>query len=113
MSTATGRAAEAAAAEFLQAKGCTVLAQNWRTRWCEIDIVATREHITYFVEVKYRASATWGDGLAYVTPQKIRQMRFAAEFWCAKHGASGDYRLAAIALTGHPPRVTAAVNSIE
>lgn len=111
--TAIGRAAEAAAAEFLQAKGCTVLEQNWRTRWCEIDIVAVRENIVYFVEVKYRAKANWGSGLDYVTPKKLRQMHFAAEFWVAKHRFSGDYRLAAIELTGEPPHVVRAVNSIE
>lgn len=111
--TAIGRAAESAAAEFLRAKGCNVLAQNWRTRWCEIDIVATRENIVYIVEVKYRAKANWGTGLDYITPQKLRQMHFAAEFWVAKHHFSGDYRLAAIELTGNPPHVVYAVNSIE
>jgi len=111
--TAIGRAAESAAAEFLQAKGCTVLAQNWRTRWCEIDIVAHRGHTIYFVEVKYRARSNWGAGLDYVTPKKLRQMQFAAEFWVAKHQFRGDYRLAAIELTGTPPHVVRAVNSIE
>jgi len=110
--TAVGRAAESVAAEFLIAKGCTVLAQNWRTRWCEIDIVAHREGIIYFVEVKYRARSNWGDGLAYITPQKLRQMQFAATFWAARHQFLGDYRLAAIELAGNPPRVTRAVNSV-
>jgi uncharacterized protein (TIGR00252 family) len=113
MSTAAGRAAEDAAAEFLAAKGCTVYQQNWRTRWCEIDIVATRGSIVYMVEVKYRANNVWGSGLDYVTPKKLQQMRFAAEFWCAKHGWQGDFRLAAIEVTGRPPHITRAVNSIE
>jgi uncharacterized protein (TIGR00252 family) len=111
--TAVGRAAEDAAAQFLTAKGCTVYAQNWRTRWCEIDIIATRGNVVYIVEVKYRGSAVWGSGLEYVTPRKLAQMRFAAEFWCAKHNWCGDYRLAAIELTGIPPHVTKAISSIE
>lgn len=111
--TAIGRAAESVAAEFLIAKGCTVIAQNWRTRWCEIDIVAVRDSIIYFVEVKYRKSSIWGDGLEYITAKKLRQMHFAAEFWLAKHTCEGDYRLAAIGLTGEPPRVVRAVSSIE
>ena len=111
--TATGRAAEAAAASFLQAKGCTVLAQNWRTRWCEIDIVAHRSGVLYFVEVKYRASGAWGTGLDYITPRKLQQMHFAASFWISRHKFDGDYRLAAIELTGNPPSVVRAVNSIE
>lgn len=113
MSTATGRAAEAEAARFLAAKGCLVVVQNWRTRWCEIDIVALRGATVYFVEVKYRQSAHWGAGLDYITSQKLRQMHFAAEFWCSKHAFAGDYCLAAVELTGDPPRVTRAINSIE
>lgn len=111
--TAIGRAAEAVAADFLRQKGCTVLAQNWRTRWCEIDIVAVRDDIVYFVEIKYRKTAAWGGGLDYVTPKKLRQMQFAAEFWIARHASRGDFRLAAVELTGEPPRVVRAINSIE
>lgn len=111
--TAAGRAAEAVAAEFLAAKGCTVLAQNWRTRWCEIDIVAERDGVLYFTEVKYRKSSAWGAGFDYITPKKLRQMHFAAEFWLAKHRYGGDYRLAALELSGEPPYVVRAVNSIE
>jgi uncharacterized protein (TIGR00252 family) len=111
--TEVGRAAETAAAAFLIAKGCTILAQNWRTRWCEIDIVAIRGTVIYFVEVKYRASGAWGSGLDYITPRKLQQMHFAAQFWCAKHAFGGDYRLAAIELTGNPPHVVRAVNSID
>jgi uncharacterized protein (TIGR00252 family) len=111
--TEIGRAAETVAAEFLTAKGCAVLMQNWRTRWCEIDIVAERSGTLYFVEVKYRKSDAWGAGLDYITAKKLRQMHFAAEFWVAKHTFSGDYRLAAIELTGEPPRVVRAINSIE
>lgn len=111
--TTTGRAAEAVAAAFLAAKGCTVLAQNWRTRWCEIDIVAQRGEILFFVEVKYRASHAWGSGFDYITPQKLAQMRFAAEFWQAKHGYDGTCQLAAIELTGNPPQVVRAINAIE
>ena len=111
--TAVGRAAEETAAEFLAAKGCTILAKNWRTRWCEIDIVAERDGIIYFVEVKYRAHNNWGSGLDYITPRKLQQMHFAADFWRAKYAFGGDYRLAAVELTGNPPRVVQAVNSID
>lgn len=113
MSTAIGRAAEAEAACFLEAKGCRVVAQNWRTRWCEIDLIAVRGRVVYFVEVKYRASSYWGTGLDYITNQKLRQMHFAAEFWRAQQSFTGDYRLAAVELSGNPPHVTRAISSIE
>lgn len=105
MSTASGKAAEQAAAKYLRRNGFKIITQNWRTRWCEIDIVATKASIVYFVEVKYRASAAWGSGLDYITKRKLQQMHFAAEFWVATYTWRGDYRISAIELTGQPPRV--------
>lgn len=110
--TAVGRQAEAVACEFLTARGYKIVATNWRTRWCEIDIVAIKNHVTYFVESKFRAKHNWGSGLDYITPSKLRQMHFAAQFWAASH-KTADYRLSAIELTGQPPRVSAWIPSIE
>jgi putative endonuclease len=47
-----GARGEAEAAAFLQDKGWTVLARNYRTRRGEIDIVAQRGDEVAFVEVK-------------------------------------------------------------
>lgn len=105
MSTAIGRMAEDAAAAYLRQQGYAIAAQNWRTRWCEIDVIAIKDEVVYFFEVKYRASAAWGSGLDYITPRKLQQMQFAAQMWCARHTAA-DCRLSAIELTGNPPRIT-------
>lgn len=105
LTTQRGRQAEDAAATFLRGKGFVICMQNWRTRWCEIDIVAQKAGCIYFVEVKYRGSDTWGAGLEYITPRKLRQMHFAAEFWMGTHSQFYDYRLAAIELTDDPPQV--------
>ncbi len=99
-SVSTGRRAEAAAAVYLQADGLTILAQNWRTRWCEIDIVAQKAKTIYFIEVKYRKANWQGTGLEYITPRKLAQMRFAAEFWVQDHSWKGDYSMGAIEVSG-------------
>ncbi len=112
MSTAVGRLAEAEAAKYLVKHGFTILAKNWRTRWCEIDIVASKSGAVHFVEVKYRANSVWGSGLDYITPAKLRQMSYAAEFWAAQHTVIGDYRLSAISLHDSPPKVLEFVASI-
>lgn len=96
----TGDRGEDAAAEHLEHEGYRVLDRNWKTRWCEIDIVAEKDGTVHFVEVKYRASDRQGDGLAYITDKKLQQMAFAAELWVAKHHYGGDYALAAIAVAG-------------
>ena len=96
----TGRRAEAAAAVYLAREGYRILEQNWRTRYCEIDIVAERESTVYLVEVKYRANKSYGSGLDYITAQKLRQMVFAARFWVAKRAWSGDFGIAAVSVSG-------------
>lgn len=98
--THLGRQAESKVAEYLKQNNFQILEQNWRTRWCEIDLVASKGNIIYFVEVKFRKSSAFGSGLDYITNQKQHQMNFAAEFWVSTNKWSGDYRLAAIEVTG-------------
>lgn len=101
-----GDVAEDEAAHYLQLKGHEVLARNWRTKFCEIDIVSRLDSTVYFTEVKYRKSDTQGGGVAAVTAKKQRQMAFAAEFYAIKHGLGEvDLRLAVADITGDPPRV--------
>ena len=113
MSTVTGREAERLAADYLKKKHHKILAQNWRSRWCEIDIISQRWGRIYFVEVKYRANSASGSGLEYITPKKLQQMRFAAEFWIAQNRKPAEgYQLAAIELTGRPPEITRWVSNV-
>ena len=94
--TDVGRQAEQSAAEFLQREGYEVLEKNWRTRWCEIDVVARKDGCVHFVEVKYRSQDLQGSGLEYITKAKLKQMGFAADFWMSEHGWRGDINLAAV-----------------
>ncbi|HEX3568296.1 MAG TPA: YraN family protein [Candidatus Saccharimonadales bacterium] len=110
--TAIGRRAEAVAAAFLERKGCRIIDRNWRTRMCEIDVIAQRADSVYFCEVKYRASNKQGSGIDYITPKKLQQMRFAAESWVHAHAWQGDYQLCAIEVSGSAFRVTAVVKDL-
>ena len=96
----SGAIAEDKAVDFLAQEGYQIISRNWRTRWCEIDIVALKDGAIYFVEVKYRARPFWGEGIDYITAQKLRQMQFAAEFWVSSHNWRGDYFLSALSLAG-------------
>lgn len=96
----TGRKAEKIAADYLHAQGFTILEQNWHTRYCEIDIVALKQGVIYFAEVKYRRTSNQGSGLDYITAKKLQQMQFAAQFWVSNHNWHGNYQLAAIEVAG-------------
>ncbi len=87
----TGDAAENMVAAHLAARGHRILDRNWRSRWCELDIVSIKDDIVYATEVKYRKK---GGGLSVMTPKKVIHLQFATEFYLASHHFDGkDVRL--------------------
>ncbi len=110
--TFIGRTAESAAADYLKKQGFKLIGRNWRTRFCEIDIIASKNKSVYFVEVKYRNSDGQGKGLDYVTDKKLTQMRFAAENWVRENDWNGDYQLSAIEVFGDDYDITGFVENI-
>lgn len=94
----TGHDAEKWAAEYLQDQGYKIHELNWKTRYCEIDIVAEKDKTIFFTEVKYRKTNKFGSGLDYIIPKKLQQMTFAAEMWVINHNWKGDYQLAVLAI---------------
>lgn len=106
-----GDKGEQAAADWLVADGHEIVARNWRTRYCEIDIVSVKGEVLYFTEVKYRKNDDFGDGLAAITAKKQRQMCFAAELFLAdKPECSGmAAKLLAASVSGDPPAVQVVV----
>lgn len=103
-----GDFAEDVATEYLVLTGHQVLDRNWKTKYCEIDIVSKLGDVIYFTEVKYRKKPDQGGGLAVITPKKLRQMKFAAEFYALSNQISDiNLRLSVISLCGQPPSVEA------
>lgn len=103
-----GDAAENEVVLHLQRHGHEIIARNWRTKYCEIDIVSRFRDTLFFTEVKYRKSDKQGGGLAAITPKKYQQMTFAAELFAAKYPiATLNLRLAAADVGGAPPIVKA------
>ncbi|MFZ2126595.1 MAG: ribonuclease HII [Candidatus Microsaccharimonas sp.] len=101
-----GDGGEDAAELYLSEQGHKILERNWKTRYCEIDIVSTKDGTVFFHEVKYRRTTVQGGGIAAITPNKLKQMRFAAEFYAtAQRLFDTPLRLTAIAVTGVTPHV--------
>lgn len=94
MSTSLGQKAETVVAEYLLKKGCRIIAKNWRTRFCEVDLIAKDANgIIRFIEVKYRKSDEYGKGFEYITADKARRLRRAAAAWMSANHQVGDYRI--------------------
>lgn len=95
-----GAKAEAEVCKYLKENGFKIIDTNWKTRWCEIDVVADRNSCIYFVEVKYRTRSAQGSGFDYITASKLKQMTFAAEFWIYNHKEFDEYVLSAAEVIG-------------
>lgn len=103
---AIGDAAEEVVATFLEQEGHEVKARNWKTKYCEIDIVSRRAGTVYFTEVKYRRQENQGGGVAAITPKKLQQMRFAAELYAHTLALRDvSLKLSVAAVGGSPPEV--------
>lgn len=95
-STSIGSKAEELVSEWLQKNSLSIIQRNWKTKYCEIDIIAENDDVRYFVEVKYRSATEQGGGIAAITPKKLQQMRFAAELYATSHQTSKRQSLALV-----------------
>ena len=110
-SSSLGRQGEEAAAHFLKNNGYSIVERNWKTKACEIDIVAKKGNVLHFVEVKYRKTVQQGGGIAAITPMKLKQMNRAVRFWFQKYGDS-NAKLSCVEVTGPDFRITNFVEQV-
>ena len=69
---------EALVAEYLEARGCRIVEKEWRCRLGEIDLIAEKDGVLLFVEVKLRTNLQYGAPREYVTVKKQEKLRAAA-----------------------------------
>ncbi|MEK7599957.1 MAG: YraN family protein [Patescibacteria group bacterium] len=98
--TESGRKAEIAARVYLEMRGFKILETNWRRPRCEIDIIASKDNVVHFVEVKYRRDNEQGGGLESITATKLKQMQRAAWMWVDESKWRGKYVLSAVEIGG-------------
>ncbi|GIV21287.1 MAG: UPF0102 protein [Armatimonadota bacterium] len=77
----TARAGERIAAQYLRRKGCTILHQNWRCPYGEVDIVAQDGDVILFVEVKARHHIEYALPREAVDERKQARLRQCAELY--------------------------------
>ena len=75
----TGSTGEAMAVEYLLGKGYNILHQNWRHSHWEVDIIAEKETVLHFIEVKTRRTRQFGFPEDDVDKKKIKNLINAAE----------------------------------
>lgn len=96
---ATGRQGEALARAELERRGYEILAEGFRTRCGEIDIIARHGVTLVFVEVRTRRSRLRGHAAESVTRRKQLQVaRMAAAYLATHAGTHGPCRFDVVAI---------------
>jgi putative endonuclease len=85
-----GRTGEDLAASYLERHGWLIVARNVRYREGEIDIVARRNGVLAFIEVKTRRSAKYGAPAEAVTWTKQRRIRLLAARYLIEHHTAAE-----------------------
>jgi len=94
-----GDLGEKIAKKYLENKGFKVIAQNYRKKWGEIDLIAVRKSVYHFVEVKSvaREKPPAGEGEyrpeENVHPQKLKRLHRAIETYLAEYNVESDWQL--------------------
>ncbi|HMJ45785.1 MAG TPA: YraN family protein [Ferruginibacter sp.] len=81
----TGLSGEGMAVKHLIEKGFDILHQNWRHSHWEVDIIASKDGILHFVEVKTRKTKKFGHPEESVSKKKIQNLIDAAEEYLHLH----------------------------
>lgn len=78
---ALGQRGEALAAAYLEERGYTIVARNWRRPEGEIDLVVARDGLCVFVEVRSRTGVERGHPLETVNASKRARVLRAARLY--------------------------------
>lgn len=80
----TGRTGEEYTAQWLREQGFSIIAQNYHSRYGEIDIIAEDGEYIVFTEVKVRRRGSMVSPLEAVTAQKQKKILLTAQAYLVK-----------------------------
>ena len=97
MSRKKGNIAEQKACDFLYNNGFTIIEQNFYSRFGEIDIVATKDTVLHFVEVK--SALDYESAIANITKAKLSKIIKTSEIYLKQNRLNIDFVYDAIIVT--------------
>ena len=98
-----GEQAEALAADFLAARGVTIIERNFRRRCGELDLIARDGDTLVFVEVRLRTRGDFGGAAASITAKKRARLAAAAGLYLARLSRTPPCRFDAVLLDALDP----------
>lgn len=97
-----GKQGEAMAIRFLEERGFTLVAKNYRHRRAEIDLVMSCHGTLVFVEVKLRRNASFGHPEVFVSDTQAARITQAADHYVHETDWEGNIRFDIVAITLQP-----------
>ena len=81
-----GQYCESYVCQQLEKHGFSIVVRNFRVgKGSEIDIVAQKDNVIHFIEVKARSNSTYGLPREAVTPDKLQRIIRASEFFTKQY----------------------------
>jgi len=93
-----GRYGETLAARYLESKGFSLCARNWRCPAGEIDLIARDGDCLVFVEVRTRRKQDFGTPEESITAAKQAHLIAVAQTYVQEQGWDGDWRIDVVAI---------------
>lgn len=97
MSRAKGDIAETKACDYLLQNGYMIVERNFYSKFGEIDIIAFKDDVLHFVEVK--SGEEYEQAVQNITPQKMRKLLKTGDVYIKKNGVKSAYMYDAVIVT--------------
>ena len=95
----TGSKGEKFACQYLIEQDFDIIEKNYRYKRAEIDIIAKKDNLLIFIEVKTRKNNDFGFPEEFVSERKIELFGIASEEYLEQINWKGNIRFDIIALT--------------
>ena len=93
-----GRKGESLAKTFLESLGYEILDENWTHGKAEIDLIAYKDSVIIFIEVKTRSGNAFGEPEDFVDNRKQKLLAEAADEYIYLMDHQGDVRFDIISI---------------
>ena len=93
-----GKRGETIAKDYLLEKSYSIVEKNWRYLKAEIDLIAQKDDVIVFVEVKTRSSANYGDPESFVSDKQQKMIINAAHQYIMKNDIESEARFDIISI---------------
>ena len=94
MSRTKGNLAEDSACGFLIDNGFSIIERNFYSRFGEIDIIATKDEVLHFIEVK--SGLDYESAIQNITPSKLNKLIKTLNVYMKKNGLDVDFMIDAV-----------------